>query len=83
MTIKQMTSDKIAYVELEKMHCFQPFLNDEYVEKLVEVTQEIGDEDGLMRFCLPSREKQSKNSVNAIFNPNTNTYFISNREFRF
>jgi hypothetical protein len=82
--INGMTSDKIALVELEKLHCFQPFLNEEYVNKLVEKTPDIGDSEGLMKFCLPLREEQTKNLVNASFNGTTNTYSLvtENLDFR-
>lgn len=82
--IAGMTSNKVALVELEKLHCFQPFLNEEYVNKLIEIAPEVGDEEGLMKFCLPLREEQPKNMVNSMFNPNTNTYSLvtENLDFR-
>lgn len=82
--IAGMTSNKIALVESEKLHSFQPFLNEEYVNKLIRIAPEVGDLEGLMKFCLPLREEQPQNLVNNMFNTSTNTYSIvtENLDFR-
>lgn len=63
-----------AWVELARIRCFQPQLNEEYIRRLVEAGPRAGDENATVAFCLPTREERAKTQVLAGFNPVTNTF---------
>ncbi len=68
-----MKSYKFAMIELSNLHVFQPLLNEEYIEKLELEAPAVGDENGLLQFCLPLKEERPKSLVYTNFNPSTNT----------
>lgn len=72
-----MNSSEFSWVELRKLKAFQPYLNSEYVDQLVERAPEPGDEEGTVAFCLPLRSERKPAEVVTGFNPNTNTFIVS------
>jgi len=78
--------NEIAMVEVGKLHVFQPFLNEEYIDELCEKFEKLNrnDEEALFKFCLPLREEVEKHLANASFNPVTNTFSLvtENLDFR-
>jgi len=72
-----MKSSDFSWVELRKLKAFQPFLNLEYVDRLVESAPEPTDQEGTVAFCLPLRSERLPAEVLTGFNPNSNTFVIS------
>jgi hypothetical protein len=77
-TIGMLSRYKVAMVELGKLHVFQPFLNEEYIDELSKKFEKLNgnDEEALFKFCLPLREEVEKHLANASFNPVTNTFSL-------
>ncbi len=65
-----------GFVEIEKLHCFQPNLNMEYVESLLKKTPEPRDLEETMQFCLPTVDEGEKHMILHAFNPATNSFTL-------
>jgi hypothetical protein len=64
-----------ALVELAKLHVHQPRINMEYIESLKRRAPEPDDEEGTLKFCLPTQdENASAMKMITEFNPQTNTF---------
>ncbi len=79
-----MKSARFAFVELDKIHCFQKHLNTEYVNSLIQKAPEPDDVEGTVKFCLPTRDEMQKTEVLSMFNPTNNTFSLltENLDFR-
>lgn len=63
-------------VDLAAIRTFQPSVNWDYVQRLVDRAPNPGDLDGALRFCLPLAGTGGVQRVVVAFNPVTNTYSI-------
>ncbi len=66
-----------AFVEIDKLHAFQPNLNIEYIDRLKQTAPSPGDIEGLLRFCLPMRDELPKSPALGNFNANSNTFTLT------
>ena len=65
-----------SWIDLDKLHAFQPNVNPDYVERLKQKAPALGDVPGLLKFCLPLRSEIPKTAALSSFNPNTNTFTL-------
>jgi hypothetical protein len=82
--LARMSGWSFSWVELEKLHAFQPNINPEYVERLKQRAPAPGDVASLLKFCLPLRSEIPKSPAIGGFNPNANTFTLisENLDFR-
>ena len=71
--MKELT---FGMVEIKKCRAFQPNINLDYTQTLKAKVPEIGDEQGLLKFCLPTRDEMLRTPAVANFNPTTNTFTL-------
>ena len=67
----------LALVEIGNLHSFQPNLNLEYIDRLMEKAPAPGDMAGLLKFCLPVRAELPKSAALGNFNPSSNTFTLT------
>lgn len=79
-----VTDSQFVMIELGKVVAFQAYLNCEYLEALARRIPAHGDEEALLRFCLPTRTDKVGEALLANINPDTNTFTAStdNLDFR-
>jgi len=65
---------RFAYVEVAKLVACQPKVDWEHVERLASQVPKVGDDEALLRFCLPLQRDGMAPEVQANFNPVTNTF---------
>jgi hypothetical protein len=65
---------QFAYVEVGKLVACQPRVDWDHVERLMPQVPALGDDDALLRFCLPLQRDGVAPQVQATFNPVTNTF---------
>lgn len=70
-----MKSWSFGMVEIKNTHCFQPNVNLEYAEVLLERTPSPDDLESTMEFCLPTKEGQTSEFLMGL-NQNTFTYSV-------
>lgn len=79
-TFKELTTGMKGWawkqVELAKIRTFQPSVNWDYVQQLVERAPKETDADATLKFCLPLAGSGGLQRVVVTFNPVTNTYSI-------
>lgn len=65
---------QFAYVEVGKLVACQPRVDWDHVERLTAQVPAVGDDDALLRFCLPLQRDGMAPQLQANFNPATNTF---------
>jgi hypothetical protein len=65
---------QFAYVEVGKLVACQPRVDWDHIERLAAQVPEVGNDDELLRFCLPLQRDGVAPQVQATFNPVTNTF---------
>jgi len=67
---------QFAWIELAKLHCFQPQLNWEYLLQQEKVAPPPGDVEALLKYSLPTKSEKRKTELLGGFNPLTSTLFV-------
>jgi len=65
---------QLAIIELRNLIACQPRVDWDHVERLAEQVPPIGDEEGLLRFCVPLQRDAIAPRAQITFNPVTNTF---------
>lgn len=73
-----MRTWSFGLVELEKLHVFQPYMNLEYVGRLIEKAPSPDDSKATLKYCLPIRmeDTSANEEVSVTFDAAQNTYSI-------
>ncbi len=77
-------SARLANIDVGGLTACQPRVDWDHVEHLADQVPAIGDEEGLLRFCLPLQAEAAPPRPQVSFNPATNTFgcIVDNPDIR-